>query len=245
MKTIDVIRALGPVDARSVTRDSMLRWVLLFLPAIGLFFRFGVPVIAGWLRRTLDFDLVPYYPLIMGLCGVTAPGLVGTVTAFLLLDQRDDQTLPALLVTPLSLGDYVRYRLGMPTAISVVLSALLFPLAGLTSLSVPQVIATSITAAPLAPIYALFIGSFANNKVQGLALAKVIGMFVMPAILAYFVSAPWQPLLGVFPHYWAFKVFWLFDAGSSWGWAYMVAGLAWQFFVLWLLMRRFTAVLHR
>jgi len=45
----------------------------------------------------------------MSFVGVSATGIVGTVIGFVLLDQRDDQTLPALLVTPMSLGDDVRY----------------------------------------------------------------------------------------------------------------------------------------
>ena len=53
--------------------------------------------------------MVPYYTLVMSFVGVSATGIVGTVIGFVLLDQRDDQTLPALLVTPMSLGDDVRY----------------------------------------------------------------------------------------------------------------------------------------
>ncbi len=245
MRTIEVIRALGPVDVRSVTRDSMLRWLVVLTPAMGLLFRFAVPLAAEVLDERLGFDLVPYYTLIMSFMGVVVAGLVGTVIGFLLLDQRDDQTLPALLVTPLSLGDYLAYRLTVPMAVGLPLTMIMFPLAGLTDLTVAQVIVTSLCAAPLAPMYALFIGGFAANKVQGFALAKAVGILFIPVIVAWFVPSPWQELLGVVPLYWPLKVFWLFDAGAASAWAYALVGVAYQSLVLWLLARRFARVVRR
>ena len=245
MRTIDVIRSLGPIDARSVIRDSMLRWLVVLTPAMGLLWRYGVPLITDVLHTKLGFDLVPYYPLVMSFVGVIASGLVGTVIGFLLLDQRDDQTLPALLVTPLSLADYLAYRLAVPMIVAVVMTVIMFPLAGLTELTVAQVLTTSLTAAPLAPMYALFIGSFAANKVQGFALAKAVGILFIPVVVAWFVPPPWQDLLGLVPLYWPLKVFWLFDAGAASAWAYAVVGVAYQSLVLWLLARRFARVVRR
>lgn len=246
MNVITTIRALGPVDARGVIRDPMLRWILILTPLMALLFRFGVPLIAEWLERQLDFDLVPYYTLIVSFIGPITPGIVGTVIGFLLLDQRDDETLTALLVTPLSLTDYLRYRLAVPVAISVGLTMIMFPLAGLVDMSVAQVVASSICAAPIAAMYALFIASFAANKVQGFALAKAIGVLFIPAVIAYFLAPPWQQVMGLVPLYWPLKVFWLFDAGSPGvGWVYAIVGLVYQSILVWLLTRHFARVVRR
>ena len=59
MRTLQVFRALGPVDARSASRDSLLRWIVFFVPFFGLLTRFATPVIAEWLDARLGFDLVP------------------------------------------------------------------------------------------------------------------------------------------------------------------------------------------
>ncbi len=245
MRTVEVIRALGPIDARNIARDSMLRWLVVLTPGMGLLFRFAVPLATEVLDRELGFDLLPYYPLVMSFIGVVAAGIVGTVIGFLLLDQRDDQTLPALLVTPLSLNDYLAYRLAVPMVVAVLMTMIMFPLAGLTDLTVAQVVTTSLCAAPLAPMYALFIGGFAANKVQGFALAKAIGILFIPVIAAWFVAPPWQDLLGIVPLYWPLKVFWLFDEGSASAWAYALVGVAYQALVLWLLARRFARVVRR
>ena len=245
MRTIQVIRSLGPVDVRSVTRDSMLLWLVLLTPGMALGIRYAVPLVTDLLDVRLGFDLHPYYPLVMSFVGPIATGIVGTVIGFLLLDQRDDRTLSALLVTPLTLNDYVAYRLALPMLVCLPLTLIMFPLAGLTDLTVAQVVAVAICSAPLAPMYALFIGSFAANKVQGFALAKGIGVLSIPAVVAWFVSPPWQWLLGINPLYWPLKVFWAFDAGDAWAWAYVVVGLAYQSALLWLLTRHFGRVMRR
>ena len=57
------------------------------------------------------FDIVPYFPLVMGGYLMTAPGMLGMVIGFLLLDERDARTLSALCVTPLSMRQYPAYRI--------------------------------------------------------------------------------------------------------------------------------------
>ena len=246
MRTAAAFRSLGAIDAHNVARDSMLRWIALFTPAFGLLFRFGAAPVADALRRQFNFDLVAYYPLLMSFLPLIMAGMIGTVVGFLLLDQRDDQTLSALLVTPLSLGDYLRYRLSGLMLVTVVFGAVMVPLAGLTATTPLQAVVSSVTAMPLAPIYALFLGTFAANKVQGFALAKAVGIVMVPCIMSYFVTGPWQSAFGLLPHYWPLKVFWLFDEGAT-GAALVHAliGLAWQSVLLMMLVRRFSHVARR
>lgn len=246
MRALAPYRSLGAIDLRNVARDPMLRWVVVLTPAFGLLARFTVPPIAVALEERLDFDLTAYYPLLMSFLPLMVAGMIGTVVGFLLLDQRDDQTLSALLVTPLSLGDYLRYRMIVLLVLCVVLSWITVPLAGLTETTWLQLTVTSIVAAPLAPIYALFLGSFAGNKVQGFALAKAVGIVIVPCIVAYFVTGPWQTAFGVVPHYWSMKVFWLFDAGApAAALVHAVVGLGWQGGVLVLLARRFSRIVRQ
>ena len=63
-------------------------------PLFGLLFRFAVPVVADVLMEQLEFDLVPYYPLIMSFLGLIMAGILGTVIGFLLLNRVNADTLP-------------------------------------------------------------------------------------------------------------------------------------------------------
>lgn len=245
MTLVAIYRSLGAIDARNVARDPLLRWIVVLTPAFGLFVRLVVPQVAGATPR-FGFDLIPYYPLIMSFLPLVVAGMIGTVVGFLLLDQRDDQTLTALLVTPLSLGDYLRYRFIVLLALSIAFSCVALPLAGLTGTTIWQTVVSSCVAAPLAPVYALFLGSFAGNKVQGFALAKMMGVVLVPCIVAYSVAQPWQSLFGVVPHYWPLKVYWLFEAQEARrALVHALIGLAWLGVVSAWLLRRLARVVRQ
>jgi fluoroquinolone transport system permease protein len=246
MKPLAPYGSLGAIDARNVVRDPLLVWMVGLTPAFGLLFRFAVPAAAASLRDRFAFDLEPYYPLIASVLPLAVAGMIGTVVGFLLLDQRDDGTMAALLVTPLTLGDYLRYRFTALLLVSIVLSCIAVPLAGLRETTALQLVVASLVAAPLAPLYALFFGSCAANKVQGFALSKAVGVVFLPCIAAYLVPPPWQYAFGVLPHYWPLKVFWLFDEGAvGFALAHAAVGLAWQAAVLAVLGRHFARVVTR
>ncbi|MGH2370620.1 MAG: hypothetical protein ACRDI2_20785, partial [Chloroflexota bacterium] len=191
-------------------------------------------------------DLAAYYPPVMGYALLTiAPVTAGMIVGFLLLDQRDDDTLTALQVTPLPLSGYLTYRLAAPTMLSLAMTAAMLPLAGLTGVGAVPVLLASLTAAPLAPLYALALGGFAENKVQGFALVKAASVVFMAPLLAYFAPPDWHLAFGIVPTYWPGKLYWLAQAGDPGYWLYLPAGLAYQLLLLAALLRRFNQVLHR
>ena len=244
-RAVDVLRALGPIDVKSIHRDALLRW-LVFIPVlIAFLLRWVVPWLTAHLVARLGFDLTPYYPLIMSMMLLVLPGLCGMVIGFLLLDQRDDETLTALQVTPLTLRGYFAYRVAIPMLISVVLTMVIFPLSALVEIGLWPLFLATVLAAPMAPIYALFLAAFAGNKVQGFALAKAVSAVLWPPGLAYFISSSWQIAFGVFPTYWPMKFYWVVHTHAKAAWLYLLVGLVYQMLLLVLLLRRFDRVMHR
>lgn len=242
MKTMQVLRALGPIDAKSISRDPLLRWLVFYPLLLTGLIRWGVPLLAVRLMVQFQFDLVPYYPLLLSFILLITPMLAGMVIGFLLLDQRDDQTLTALQVTPLTLNGYLVYRLSLPTLLSLVITLLILPLTGLVEIRWESLLMAALSAAPLAPFYALVLAAFAANKVQGFALTKALGILLLPPLMAYFVSPPWQWVFGLVPLYWPVKLFWLLHADEPSCLFYLAVGLLYQFLLLIILLRRFTKV---
>lgn len=224
MTILEVFRALGPIDAKSVGRDPMLRWLIFYPVLLAVLIRWGVPILRLRLITRMNFDLQPYYPLLMSFVVVMTPTLAGTVIGFLLLDQRDDQTLTALQVTPLTLNGYFAYRIIAPTALSFAITIVMFPITGLLDLPPLSVAAVALSSCLLAPLYALFLGTFARNKVQGFALAKGLGILLVPPLIAYFVRSPWQLLFGVDPLYWPAKFLWSLNSPGV-AWVYWLVGI--------------------
>lgn len=238
MTTLSVLRALGPIDAANVRRDPLLRWMLALPLLFALLFRWFAGLIEPWLSTRLGIDLALYYPLLGGALVLLTPMLFGCVVGFLLLDQKDDRTLTALRVTPLTPSGYLAYRIAIPMALSVVMTPLVLELGGFTSAGLGARILAGIAAAPLAPAFALFLAAFARNKVQGFALMKAAGVINWPPILAWFVTSSWQLAFGLCPTFWPMKVYWELEAGSPAAWIYLLVDLvSLSLLVVWLARR--------
>jgi len=244
MRLAGAVRGLGPIDAKSVARDPLLRWLVLIPLFIALALRWGVPVVTTRLAQRFDFQLEPYYGLIASFVALIVPALAGVVIGFLLLDQQDDGTLAALQVTPLSLSGFLVYRLGAPMVLSVVLTPPAIWLTGLVTMPLIDLLIVAVVAAPLAPIYVLMMAGFARNKVQGFALMKAAGILSWPPVIGYFVPLPWQWLAGIVPHYWPAKLFWMLEAGERGIVPYLVIALVYQTALVRLLLVRFDRVVR-
>jgi fluoroquinolone transport system permease protein len=246
LQTIGLFRALATVEARAVGRDSMLRGMLMLPIVIGLAARFVLPTVLQRLGATFDMDLLAWSPAITSsILLLIAPLVSGTVVGFLLLDQRDERTLLALQVTPISLMSYVTYRLAMPMILSFMMTVVGFLVADATKVQLGIVSLASIVAAPLAAITALALNAFASNKVQGLALTKLAGVFLLPPLGALFVPSVWHHVLGVIPTFWAPATYRALEAGSSVAAVYIVIGLLYQSALVYLLFRGFSRSVYR
>ena len=245
MYYLRALRALGPIDIKNTLRDPLLRWLVVYPVFLGLVLRWLTPWATTQLLERYQFDLAPYYWLVMSFMLLTTPMVAGVVIGFLLLDQRDDQTLTALQVTPLTLNGYLAYRIMMPMTLSVAITFVVFPVANLVEIGFVPLLAAAISAAPLAVMVPLFLAAFASNKVQGFALAKGLGAVLVPPVVAYFVDSAWQLAFGVIPVYWPVKFFWELEGGAATSWIYFGVGAVYQGAVIAVLLRRFHRVMHR
>lgn len=246
MRAFQILKGLGPLDAKTVGRDSLLRAVIGLPLMIALLTRLIVPMLAQQLGAATGFDVSTYQaPIMAGALLLITPTICGLVVGFLLLDQRDDRTLAALQVTPLPPRAYLAYRMAAPLLLSLAMTVVAFPLAGLASAGIAAVLLAALTAAPLAPLVALGLATFAENKVQGLALLKGCSVLMIVPIAAIFVPMPWRWALGIVPTFWAAQLYHVLAAGEPNWWIYLLAGLGYQALLLVGLLRRFERVMYR
>jgi fluoroquinolone transport system permease protein len=102
----------------------------------------------------------------------------------------------------------------------------------------------ALATAPFAPLMALALAVFAQNKVQGFALVKASSVFQMAPLVAYFVRAEWLPAFWIFPTYWPAKLLWTLQTGGEYAWRYLAVGLAYQLLLLFILLRRFNRLVE-
>jgi fluoroquinolone transport system permease protein len=214
----------------------------------------GLAVAARWLfppaierlSSLLPFDLQTLYPQLMGyVLLLLAPVICGAVVGFMLLDQRDDNTLTALRVTPLPIASYLTYRLAMPMSISAIMALIALPLSGLAALDPLELLMVVLAAAPLAPLTALFLAAYAANKVQGFALQKAMAVFFIAPFIGALLPMPWRLLMGLIPTYWPAALLWAIQSEMPGGWLLLISGLAYQALLVALLLRRYTRVISQ
>ena len=242
MQGLRILRALGANDYRNIQRDALLRWMIV----VPILYAVAVRLLVPLIEDSTGFDLAPYYPAIMGFFALlTCPILFGMVVGFLLLDERDDRTLLAMQVSPLPMGNYLAYKLFVPSVLSMLMTVIVYAIPGLLPVDLNIIVPGALIAALEMPIWALLLMAFANNKVEGFALLKGgAGALLVLPLAAYFVDYPWQALAWILPSYWPVKVYWLAIERAGY-WPYLIAGLAYHALLIVLLLRRFRWKLSR
>ncbi|MEK4294787.1 hypothetical protein [Paenibacillus sp. FSL R5-0914] len=232
-------RMLFISDIRHTGLDPVLM-VGIFAPlALLVVSRFGFPMIADWLTNGYAFDLYKYSSFAAIFLVMTFPMLTGMMTGLLMLDERDENVISYYAVTPLMRRGYMVYRLVLPSLLCTFLSSLFFIVSGLSSFQLEHIYILILLAFE-APCFALFLASFAANKVEGLALSKIGGLFIAGPIVAYFVPSPWQFIGAWIPTYWPAKLFFVIEASSgSIVLAYLMVGLLFHLSLLSIMIRIF------
>lgn len=199
-----------------------------------------LPAIGDMTARNWDFDLTPYHPLIIGAFCVVGPSAVlGVILGLQLLEDKDQRTLAALRVTPLPRAAYPTYRavvMVVVTTASMVAALAITRLVpgGVLVRSIPIGVVTGLLTVSLG----LLMSAIAGNKVEGLAVARVLGIavFTLPMIPFFLQDNSWELAFGVLPPYWPVRAFWVAWEGGDF-WPYVLGGLVVNGAVAFLLLR--------
>jgi fluoroquinolone transport system permease protein len=245
MHLTNVFRKLSGNDARLILRDSFILTMIGYILVIAVMMRYAVPWLSELVFTEYQFDLLPYYPLIASyLTLALSPQISGYVFGFLLLDERDDQTLKALLVTPLPLLSFILYRLASASLLAFCLVIANLWIVNLMTFTVLEIFLVAVGAGLFAPVIMIFLGTVAANKVEGFALMKILGVISLVPIAAWFLPMPWQLLAGIYPPYWVSKAMWIIAEGGSLWFVPLLVGVVWTLSVVGLFVRRFKKVVY-
>jgi len=184
-----------------IRRDPMLL-LLLFAPFFaGAALYFGLPLLAGLLLSAFRFDLTPWYALTDMMFLMMTPMMAGMLCGFLMLDERDEGVGVYYAVTPLGGAGYLFSRLVLPVLWSIALAPVLMLLFSLSHPELLRVLAIAVTGGLFGASCAMLLLAFARNKVEGLAVSKIMGLLMLPVILPFITDSPWGLLAGLFPAY--------------------------------------------
>lgn len=200
-----VFRHLGflRLDGRNVRRDSLLSLVLISPLLLALALRTGYPAFERWAGAVHGLELAPHRGVLLALLVVLhVPFVFGMLGALLTLDDADDRALLALRVTPVSLGAYLTHRVIAVTLGAALGLVVAVPLAGLADGPPSTVWPAVALGATTAPLVTLAVLATASNKVEGMAVVKLLGLVVYLPLIIWVMDGPVAWALAAVPTFW-------------------------------------------
>lgn len=241
MQLTRVLNVLGRNDFRLIGRDQFLTGLFGYVIAMALVLRFGFPWAEGMVAGNpdIDLDIVSFYPLLIGYMVFFSSGLIGgMIVGFLILDERDQNTIKAMLVTPLPVNYYMVYRVLIPMALTFFIAIFMFLVINQALIPIWQLLLVAAVASLNGPLIAMFVAAMAQNKVQGFGMLKIIGTSGLLIFVGWFIAEPLQFLVGIFPPYWAVKAYWtMLEGGAAWP-IFLAMGVVLNVAAIWFLSRR-------
>lgn len=192
--------AFARADLRALSRDPLLR--LLLVAPVGLMgvLLIGVPLAEGWIDAAFGLEVARYRPLLVAfIAGVTMPLFLGAMAGLLVLEDRESGILPAVAVSPAGLRSYLLVRCGWTAAAAAMTVAGALALHGGVAAAVVAVIA--ILGGGYAAVVLLLVGTLAADRLEGLVVVKGLTLPLALVLLVETVDAPWSWLLAVLPSY--------------------------------------------
>ncbi len=176
-------------------------FMLVYPIIFGLLGRYFLP----WISEKYGFNFVPFNDLILVILVLFVPIAYGALIGFSILEDRDDNVLTNIKVTPLSLHQFLSFRLIAVYLLCVVATIFVMWFSKVGALSMKDIIPISLLASLEAPISGLLINSFAKNKIEGFAVMKVGGSIMIFPIVALFFKGARELFFSFAPGFWSAK----------------------------------------
>lgn len=194
-------------DIKNIVRDPMQTLTAIAPLIIIVVLRIALPIAREKILEFFHYDILRDYAMIVIFFSMLIPMMVGLVIGFVILDERDESMITYFAVTPLSKSGYLFFRVIIPAIFSFVFSVVFFlSFYDICPLDFSVILMAAMLLSIQAPVFPLLMASIAANKVEGLAVGKLLGMVIMPPIVYYIISSKWALLLLVIPQTWLVEI---------------------------------------
>lgn len=188
-------------ELKQIGGDNLMLMMALYPILLAVIGKYAVPYFRD-LFLSDTFDLMDHYNLIVVFIILATPYIYGALSAFMLLDEREQGSLQAMQVTPITIEYYLGVKVLVMTCISVITGVVLTLFIGLIEISFLEAILINALIGLSMPFNLMLINYAANNKVEGFAVVKGTGLLIMLPMLVFYVPKQYNLILGIIPGYW-------------------------------------------
>jgi fluoroquinolone transport system permease protein len=236
-------------EMKNIIKDPMNLFMLVF-PILMLFIcGYLLPAIVN---RTADpTSNAKAIAMLLGFMMLLSVGgmFMGAMLGFALLDNRDENILLNIAVTPITLSGYAIFKIIYTYIFAVISNFIMIGglklfasdaytvnygdsvIGLLDTIQVGHIIVFSFVSALIVPFVAMLLAAFAKNKIEGFAYVKAGGIFIMIPMLLLLNSFQdgKQYIFAIFPNFWSMKALLnlslnLQSSANLNFWVYMVIG---------------------
>ena len=195
-----MIKRIFKHEIKAMFRDSMYTFLFIYPIVIAIIAYFLIP----YLETHSDLFVKN---LVLTLMLVLNGIMYGAITGFTILDDQDDKVLLSLKITPISVRWYIAIKLLLSYILGI-LGTILFMFASgfYQDVDIFMFIMIIILAPLQAPMFALIINLFAQNKVEGFVIMKSSAIFLIAPIATIFLTNWTELLFGFLPGFWTTKL---------------------------------------
>jgi fluoroquinolone transport system permease protein len=168
----------------------------------GLVGRYVLPYVA----EQSGFSLELYADIIVAALALMTPQISGALLGFSILDDRDDNILLSVKTTPLSIHQYISFKLIVVFVLAFLSTVFIIWFAQIGNLTVTSILSISLLTALGTPVLGLLINAFARNKIEGFAIMKGLGMLLAFPVAALFFFDKRELIFAFAPGFWPAKV---------------------------------------
>ncbi|MCK9536800.1 MAG: hypothetical protein M0R05_04365 [Bacilli bacterium] len=149
----------------------------------------------------------------------------GVLLGFSLIENKDENTISAIAVTPVSVNGYLIFKIIYTYLYSIIANLVLIgglrlfayhnfiieyngnPISLLENISWLYIVVFSLVNSVFVPAVALLLAALAGNKIEGFAFLKAGGIILIIPLLSLlnFFQNGKQYLLGIIPNFWPLK----------------------------------------
>ena len=207
-------------ELKNMTQDSMSRILIAYPIIIVIVSSYVIPRVFDQFGGDTSSNYIAALVLVIIFASI-APFITAALLGFSLLDNKDDNTLDTIRVTPISLKGYVIFKSIYAYILAVLASFLVvygtkvlsgdsYTFMGVNlfeSFSFSSVLLYALVAGLFTPVFAYLLAALAKNKIEGFAYMKSAGMIVIvPALVVIeTMQDAKQYLLGIIPIFWPVK----------------------------------------
>jgi len=189
-------------DIKQIVRDPIMTLLLVAPLLLISVFKILEVFLIPFLAVKTGFDMTPYMAYVVSFVLLMSSGMLGIVTGFMMLDERDGNIAQLLEVTPLGRSGYLINRLLFASLLSIVYCFVSFAVFNRLEIPLYTILLLSMLSALYAAIVGLLIFSGADDKVKGLTFAKGLNSLVLFAFTDLFALSWLTYLSWFFPPYW-------------------------------------------